>query len=106
MVTMKDVAKHAGVSVSTVSNIVNQVKSVNSEIVKRVEFSMKELGFVPNAKAQSLRSKKSNIIGVIFPDISDIYSRIFEGIQDAFRKTDFKIEIYTTSDIFEFFKEN
>ncbi|MFI3200720.1 MAG: extracellular solute-binding protein [Eubacteriales bacterium] len=100
MITMKDVAQRAGVSVSTVSNIVNGVKSVNSEIVKKVEIAMNELGYIPNAKAQGLRSKKSNTIGVVIPDINDnIYSDILLGIENAASFADYTIQLYITGDI-------
>lgn len=103
MATMKDVAKKAGVSVSTVSNIVNGVKSVNSEIVKKVETAMQELGYIPNGKAQGLRSKKSNMIGVILPDINDtIYSDILLGIENTATLDGYNIQLYITGDFPEF----
>ena len=100
MVTMKDVAQDAGVSISTVSNIVNGATTVNSELVKKVEFSMNKLGYIPNAKAQSLRSKKSNTIGIIIPSITDeIYSNILLGIQNTAKFQDYKTILYTTGDL-------
>ncbi len=100
MITMKNVAKHAGVSVSTVSNIVNGSTSVNSEIVKKVESAMKELGYKPNASARSLRNRKSNLFGVVMPDINDnIHGDIIKGIEDVCKNHDYRLEIYTTGDI-------
>ncbi len=102
MPTMKDVAERAGVSISTVSNIVNKVKTVNSNIVKRVEDAMLELGYSPNASAQGLRSKKSNLFGVVVPDITDsIYTDFLRGIEEYAKAKDYRVEVYTTGDLAE-----
>ncbi len=100
MATMKDVAKLAGVSVSTVSNIVNKAKTVNSSIVKRVEDAMYELGYSPNASAQGLRSKKNNLFGVVIPDITDsIYMDYLRGIEELAQSKNYRVEVYTTGDL-------
>ena len=69
MATMKDVARLAGVSHGTVSNIINGAKGVSLDKVKRVEKAMKELAYEPNAIARSLRLSKSMQIDVILPNI-------------------------------------
>ncbi len=100
MPTMKDVAKHAGVSISTVSNIVNKSKSVNSSIVKKVEEAMFELGYSPNTSAQGLRGKKSNLFGVLVPDVTDsIYADYLRGIEEIARTQNYRIEVYATGDL-------
>ncbi len=102
MVTMKDVAKQAGVSISTVSNIINKSKGVNSEILQRVETAMKELGYTPNSSAQGLRGKNSKVIGVIFPDFTDpIYADCFKSIQEMFSMTDYSVQTHYTGDLLE-----
>ena len=102
MATIKDVAKLAGVSHGTVSNIINGVQTVNSEIVKRVEIAMQELGYQPDAKARSLRNNKSNHIGIVLPNIvDDIYTRIYAGIEKATRQKMYALSLYTTGDVQE-----
>lgn len=99
MPTIKDVAKLAGVSHGTVSNIINGSKSVNSEIVKRVEKAIKELGYQPNVKARSLRNSKTSCIGVVIPNIIDnIYKNIYSGIEIVARESGYSISLYITND--------
>lgn len=68
MSTIKDVAKYAHVSIGTVSNVING-KTQNEEMIQRVEQAMEELSYRPDANARSLKITKSNLIGVIIPDL-------------------------------------
>ncbi len=68
-VTIKDIAKHAGVSISTVSRVMNKKPDVNTETEQRVRDAIKELGYSPNIVARGLVLKRSNVIGFIVPDI-------------------------------------
>ena len=72
-VTIKDVAKKANVSISTVSRVINDSKPVSDEIKKRVLEVIRETGYTPNPVARSLVMKKSRTIGVIVPDIASSY---------------------------------
>ncbi|MBQ7839699.1 MAG: LacI family DNA-binding transcriptional regulator [Lachnospiraceae bacterium] len=66
MVTLKDIAKEAGVSVMTVSRVVNQRYSeVSEENIAKIQEIIKKLGYIPNSSARSLSSKSSRIISVI-----------------------------------------
>lgn len=76
-VTIKDVAKKANVSISTVSNVINKSKWVSPEISERVLEVVKELGFRPNAIARSLIKKESLLIGVLIPGIENPFTSIF-----------------------------
>lgn len=67
MTTIKEVAKMAGVSIGTVSNVLNG-KTNNIELIDRVEHAMKELGYRPDANARSLKSEKSGLIGFVLPN--------------------------------------
>ncbi len=99
MPTIKDVAKLAGVSHGTVSNIINGYKTVNNEIVIRVEAAMKELGYQPDAKARSLRNNKSNLIGVVLPNITDdVYCQIYTGITEKLNGTECNVSLCLTND--------
>ncbi len=72
-VTIKDVAKKANVSISTVSRVINNSKPVSDDIKKRVLDVIRDTGYSPNPVARSLVMKKSRTIGIIVPDISSSY---------------------------------
>ncbi len=91
-VRLKDVAKHAGVGVGTASRVLNNEKSVNDELRRRVLNSMRELGYQPNAIARSLKSRQTKTIGIILPDISNgYYSEIVRGAEDVAHENDYSI---------------
>lgn len=69
MKTIKDVASLAGVSVGSVSNVING-KTNNQELIEKVEKAMAALDYRPDAGARSLKNTKSNIIGVIIPNLT------------------------------------
>jgi len=81
--TIKDVAEKAGVSTATVSHVINETRFVSESTKEKVIQSMKELNYKPNKLASSLRSKKSNIIGFIVPDIANFF---FTGIAHYIEK--------------------
>ena len=68
-VSIKDVAKEAGVSVSTVSYVLNRTptETISPETTQRVLDAVKRLNYVPNLNARSLSSRRSNLIGVLIP---------------------------------------
>lgn len=70
MATIKDVAERVGVSVTTVSRVLNNRGYLSEDLKRRVYQAMEELNYQPNELARSLFRKKSNIIGLIIPDIS------------------------------------
>ena len=71
LATIKDIAKLAGVSQGTVSNVLNGSGNVSSEKILRVHAAAKKLGYTPNQKAQLLRRGNSNLLSVMIPNISD-----------------------------------
>lgn len=73
MSTIKDVATLAQVSTTTVSHVINNTRKVNEDTRKRVEVAMRQLDFHPNALARSLRSGSSKTIGLIIPDIANLF---------------------------------
>lgn len=85
MVTIKDVARHANVSISTVSRVLNNSKhAVSPETRERVLKAIEELGFYPNAMARGLHLNKTKTIGLIIQDISNpYYPGIVHGVEDA-----------------------
>ncbi|MCE0495683.1 substrate-binding domain-containing protein [Vibrio salinus] len=70
MATIKDVAKEAGVSVTTASRVINKAQYTSETAVKAVNAAMEKLGYRPNINAQALVTKSSNTIGVIVNDVS------------------------------------
>ena len=65
MASIKEVAKHAGVAISTVSKVLNNYPNVSEETKEKVKAAIEELGYVPNAVAAALSSKKSGRIAII-----------------------------------------
>jgi LacI family transcriptional regulator len=79
---MADVAKRAGVSISTVSHVLNKTRTVVPETVRAVEEAIAELGFTPNILARSLVRSSTNAIGVALSAITNIYfSEVVRGVQ-------------------------
>ncbi len=83
-VTIKDVSKDANVSIKTVSRVINNEANVADATKKRVLLSVKKLGFRPNKSAQSLRSKRSFIIALLYDNpnksyLADVQSGIFQA---------------------------
>jgi LacI family transcriptional regulator len=86
-VTIKDVARLAGVSVATVSRVLNSSAPVQAETRARVLQATKELRFAPNASARSLSRRRAGALGVILPDLyGEFFSELLRGIdQEAQR---------------------
>jgi len=85
-VTIKDVAKKAGVSISTVSRVINKSKPVSLEARQKVLKAIEELGYKPNEVARSLVTRKSRLIGVIVTDIGHSYiAEMVRGIEEIGR---------------------
>ena len=66
---IKDIARMAGVSISTISRVINKSAYVSPEITERIERILDETGYRPNALAKELLRKKTNTIGVMLPRI-------------------------------------
>lgn len=92
MTTIKDVAKKAGVSVATVSHVVNGTRYVSDQFKAKVRSAMEELDYQPNAVARSLRKKESKIIGLMIPDNTNPYfAEIAWSIEYASRKQGYSV---------------
>ena len=72
-VTIADVAKCAGVSTATVSHVINNTRTVSKETSERVLETINQLGFTRNASARTLKTGKTDMIGLVVPDISNLY---------------------------------
>ncbi|MBM7646639.1 LacI family transcriptional regulator [Scopulibacillus daqui] len=84
MATIRDVAKEAGVSVATVSRVINSNGYVNEETKKKVEKAIQLLNYKPNAVARSLFKKQSMTIGLIIPDITNpFFPQLARAVEDV-----------------------
>lgn len=99
-VTIQDVAKAAGVSVSTVSRVLNEKLDVSSETQDNVLSVISKLGYTSNLAARSMRSLKKNLIGLVVPDIGLPYSiEVMKGVNRAIAESKYDLLVYTTGDV-------
>lgn len=105
-VTLKDIARAAGVSEGTASLAINHRPGVNEETRKKVEALALEMGYYPSANARSLANKKSGLIGVLMPNITNLfYSGLVQGIEASLKAAGYKMILATTGDNREYEKE-
>ncbi|WXR62614.1 LacI family DNA-binding transcriptional regulator [Peptostreptococcaceae bacterium AGR-M142] len=89
---MKDIASLADVSKATVSRVINNPELVSEKLRKKVQKVLKETGYTPNLIARELVTKKTKLIGVIFPKVGiDTFSKITEGIMDKLNEEGYDI---------------
>lgn len=99
MTNIKDIAKKAGVSVATVSHVINDTRYVSDELKKRVYDSMRELDYHPNTLASSLRSGRTRTIGLIVPDISNLFfADVARKIEDRGLEHDHSVILCNSDD--------
>lgn len=95
--TIKDVAKVAGVSVATVSRVINNDSSVSETTIEKVNKAIKETNYIPNTVGRNLRKSKSEMILVMLPTLSNpFYSKILRGIEERATEQGFGILISVT----------
>lgn len=97
-VTIQNVAKAAGVSVSTVSRVLNEKDDVSSDTQDRVRAVIDNLGYTSNLAARSMRSRKKNMIGLVVPDFGLYSFEIMRGVNKAIAESSFDLLAYTTGD--------
>ncbi len=106
-VSIKDVAREAGVSIATISYVLNNKKgeSISDETINRVREAIKKLNYVPNLSARSLVSKRSNLIGVVIPQAeagkefmfyNPFYGEFLSSVEYEARKKGFHLLISGT----------
>lgn len=84
MITIREVAKRARVSVGTVSNVLARSESVRPELRKRVEDAMRELDYEPNQIARSLKTRSTKTLGTVVSDITNpFFPQLIRGAEDA-----------------------
>ncbi|WII38319.1 LacI family DNA-binding transcriptional regulator [Paenibacillus thiaminolyticus] len=84
MVSIKDIAKKAGVSISTVSYALNGSSKVTDETSAKILEIARELNYVPNAAARTLKKRESKIVGVFLTDFKgDVYGELLDGMKEV-----------------------
>lgn len=102
MPTIKDVAKYAGVSHGTVSNVLKGVSTVSLENVRKVENAIRELGYKPDASARNLKSDVSSNIGIVLPNITDnFYAQLYTSLEQFLRNKGYEALLYITNEVVE-----
>ena len=101
--TIKDIAREAGVSIATVSKIINgRDENISEATRNRVKKVIQENNYVTNSIARGLKTKRTNIIGFILPDIvNPYYPEIARGIEDAARDRGFGVIFCNTDNKLE-----
>lgn len=99
MATIKDVAEHAGVSVSTVSYVLSGKRSISEQTSKRVQRSIRKLGYHPNAGARALASNRTNVLALVIPLRADlnmpVIMQFVAAIVTAARRHDYDVLVLT-----------
>jgi LacI family transcriptional regulator len=99
MTTIKDVARYAGVSTMTVSRVVNNSGYASEETRARVGQAIAELGYVPNAVARHLRSKRTRTVALVLSDITNpFFTTIARGVEDVAAEHDFAVMFCNTDE--------
>lgn len=100
--TMKEVARLANVSVSTVSHVINKTRFVSSSTRQKVLKAMDKIGYHPNMIARSLRRRKTNTIGLVISDITNpFFPGVVRGIEKQLIKKGYSIILTNTDDDIE-----
>ncbi len=99
MSTIKDVAKYAGVSIATVSYVLNGTKTVLPATREKVEAAVKALNYAPNATAKSFKTGRKNAIAFIIPDISNnFFATITKEIEVALQEYNYSLLLANTNE--------
>jgi len=99
MTTMKDVAKLANVSVTTVSHVINGTRYVSPELTKRVNEAIEELNYRPDPIAQGLSKGKSQTIALVVSDIvNPFFPQVARGVEDCVRENEFSLILTNTDE--------
>lgn len=98
-VSIEDVAKLANVSISTVSRVINRRDVVNEKTRARVELAIRKLEYRPNAFARGLMLHRSEIVGLVLPDLhGDFYSEIIRGANAQARESGYNLVVSSARD--------
>ncbi len=97
MATIADVAKYTGLSRATVSRVINDYPHVSKDKRQLVHEAMKELGYFPNTSARNLRNRRTNLVAVLIPRLTNpFFTLILEGIEKIAEENGFQLIICQT----------
>lgn len=97
-VTIYEVAKASGVSLATVSRVINNQGNVTEKTREKVQSTIKRLGYKPSGLAQALATNRSTTIGVVIPRANYVYiSSVLNGIAEVAKEKGFAISLFLTS---------
>ncbi|HYF96083.1 MAG TPA: LacI family DNA-binding transcriptional regulator [Symbiobacteriaceae bacterium] len=99
-VTIRDVAKRAGVSIATVSVVINKTRPVNDTLRQRVFDAIRDLDYKPNVLAQSLRSRRSRLLGLVLTDIRNPFmAEEIVGLEEGAASLGYQVIIHNTGEV-------
>lgn len=101
MTTIKDIAREAGVSIATVSRVINRSRPVRKEAETRVKEALKNLDYQPNIAARNLVKRRNShpSICVLFPEIiTSFFSEVIKGLRDSVREKEYNLLIFDGSE--------
>lgn len=93
--TIREVAAQAGVSVATVSKVINGRYGVAADTTARVNAVINDLGYQASLVAQSLRNHRTNVIGILVADLEPFSAELLKGAADAIRGSGFEMVVYS-----------
>lgn len=98
-ITIKDVAREAGVSVTTVSRALNNTGRIDAQTKEHIENVIAQLGYRPNSVAQSMKTRKTRNIFLVVPDITNpFYANLAKGLQLLVKQKNYNITLYNTNE--------
>ncbi|MDK2799453.1 MAG: LacI family transcriptional regulator [Clostridiales bacterium] len=98
-VTIKDVARRAGVSIATVSRVINKTSNVSPEIKKKIEEAIVELNYRPNLMARALKNDITHTIGIIISDISNpFFMNIIREVENQVKEFGYTLIMVSTDE--------
>lgn len=99
MANIKDVARQAGVSITTVSRVINNIEPVNPDTRLTVERAMEELNYVPNQLARGMRTKRTQTIGIVIPEFTNsFYHELFQHIEEQAALVGYTVLVCSTGE--------
>ncbi|MNZ31367.1 Catabolite control protein A [compost metagenome] len=97
--TIKDVANKANVSIATVSRVLNNLSGYSDKTKRKVLKTIEEMGYQPNAIARGLINKRTQTIGVLFPDVASSFSSgLLRGIEEQAYNNNYSVVVCNTAD--------
>ena len=107
VMTLKQISKALGVSITTVSKVLNNYPDVSDNTRQRILDYVKEIGFTPNTVAASLRTKESKIVGLILPNVNHyFFNNILQGVLNSAEKAGYLVIVLTSNESYDLEKKH